>query len=44
MLNSFCLVAITGSGLVIIYNHDDNDDDTTHVLSMFILFVLLITR
>jgi hypothetical protein len=44
MLGSFCLVAITGSGLGIIYNYDDNNDDTTPVLSMFMLFVLLITR
>jgi hypothetical protein len=44
MLGSFCLVAITGFGLGIIYNHDDNNDDTTPVLSMFMLFVLLITR
>jgi hypothetical protein len=44
MLGSFCLVAITGSGLGIIYNHDDNNDDAAHVLSMFMLFVLLITR
>jgi hypothetical protein len=42
MLGSYCLVAITGSGLRIIYNHDD--DDVTPVLSMFMLFVLLITR
>jgi hypothetical protein len=35
MLSSFCLVAITGSGLGIIYNHNDNNDDTTPVLSMF---------
>jgi hypothetical protein len=32
MLGSFCLVAITGSGLGIIYNHDDNNDDATPVL------------
>jgi hypothetical protein len=44
MLGSYCLVAITGSILGIIYNHDDNNDDATPVLSMFILFVLLITR
>jgi hypothetical protein len=44
MLGSYCLVAITGYGLGIIYNYDDNDDDTTPVLSMFTLFVLLITR
>jgi hypothetical protein len=40
LLGSFCLVAITGSGLGIIYNHDDNNDDATPVLSMFILFVV----
>jgi hypothetical protein len=44
MLGSYCLVAITGSGLGIIYNHDKNNDDATPVLSMFMLFVLLITR
>jgi hypothetical protein len=44
MLGSYCLVAITGSGLGIIYNHDDNNDDVTPVLSMFMLFVLLKTR
>jgi hypothetical protein len=44
LLGSFCLVAITSSGLGIIYNHDDNNDDTTPVLSMFMLFALLITR
>jgi hypothetical protein len=44
MLGSYCLVAITGSGLRIIYNHDDNNDDVTPVFSMFMLFVLLITR
>jgi hypothetical protein len=44
MLGSYCLVAITGSGLEIIYNHDDNNDDVTPVLSMFMLFVLLIIR
>jgi hypothetical protein len=42
MLGSFCLVAITGSDLEIIYNHDDNNDDTTPVLSMFMHYVLLI--
>jgi hypothetical protein len=42
-VGSYCLVAITGFGLGIIYNHDDNDD-ATPVLSMFMLFVLLITR
>jgi hypothetical protein len=44
MLGSCCLVAITGYGLGIIYNPDDNDDDATPILSMFMLFVLLITR
>jgi hypothetical protein len=44
MLGSYCLVAITGSGLGIIYNHDDNNDDATPILSMFMLLVLLITR
>jgi hypothetical protein len=44
VLGSYCLVAITGSGLEIIYNHDNNNDDATPILSMFILFVLLITR
>jgi hypothetical protein len=44
MLGSYCLVAITGFGSGIIYNHDDNNDDATPVLSMFMLFVLLITR
>jgi hypothetical protein len=44
MLGSFCLVAIIGSGLGIIYNHDENNDDATLVLSMFMLLVLLITR
>jgi hypothetical protein len=44
MLGSYCLVAITGSGLGIIYNHDNNNDDVTSILSMFMLFVLLITR
>jgi hypothetical protein len=43
-MGSYCLVAITGSGLGIIYNHDDNNDDVIPVLSMFMLFVLLITR
>jgi hypothetical protein len=43
-LGSYCLVAITGSGLGIIYDHDDDNDDTIPVLSMFMLFVLLITR
>jgi hypothetical protein len=41
---SYCLVASTGYGLGIIYNYDDNNDDATPVLSMFMLFVLLITR
>jgi hypothetical protein len=44
MLGSYCLVGITGSDLEIIYNHDDNNDNETSVLSMFMLFVLLITR
>jgi hypothetical protein len=44
MLGSYCLVAITGSALEIIYNYDESNDDATPVLSMFILFVLLITR
>jgi hypothetical protein len=44
MLGSYCLVDIIGSGLGIIYNHDENNDDVTPVLSMFMLFVLLITR
>jgi hypothetical protein len=44
LLGSFCLVAIIGSGLRIIYNHDDNNGDATPVLSMFMLLVLLITR
>jgi hypothetical protein len=42
MLGSYCLVAITGSGFGIIYNHDDNNDDVTPVLSMFMRYVLLI--
>jgi hypothetical protein len=42
MLGSFCLVAITGSGLKIIYNYDDNNDDTTPVLSIFMRYALLI--
>jgi hypothetical protein len=41
LLGSFYLVAITGSGLGI-YNHDDNNDDTTPVLSMFMCYALLI--
>jgi hypothetical protein len=44
LLGSFCLVAIIGSGLGLIYNHDDNNDDVTRVLSMFMIFVLLITK
>jgi hypothetical protein len=44
MLCSYCLVAVTGSDSGIINNHDDDNDDTTLVLSMFMLFVLLITR
>jgi hypothetical protein len=44
MLGSYCLVTITGSSLGIIYNHDDNNDDVTPILSMFMLFVLLIIR
>jgi hypothetical protein len=42
MLGSYCLVAITGSGLGIIYNHDGNNDDATPVLSMFMRYALLI--
>jgi hypothetical protein len=44
MLGSYYLVAITGSGLGIIYNHEDNNDDVIPVLSMFMLLVMLITR
>jgi hypothetical protein len=44
MLGSYCLVAITGSGSGIIYNHGDDNDDVTHILSMFMLLVMLITR
>jgi hypothetical protein len=44
MLGSYCLVAITGYGLGIIYNHDENNDDATPVLSMFMRYVLLIMR
>jgi hypothetical protein len=44
MLGSYCLVAIIGSGLKITYNHDDNNDDVTPILSMFMLSVLLIIR
>jgi hypothetical protein len=40
MLGSYCLVAITGSGSGIIYNHDD----APPVLSMFMLLVMLIAR
>jgi hypothetical protein len=35
LLGSYCLVVIIGSDLEIIYNHDDNNDDVTPVLSMF---------
>jgi hypothetical protein len=41
MLGSYCLVAITGSGLGIIYNHDDNNDDVILVLSMFKIICLI---
>jgi hypothetical protein len=44
MLGSYCFVAIIGYGLGIIYNHDDNDDDATPILSIFMLLVMLITR
>jgi hypothetical protein len=44
LLGSFRLVAIIGSGLEIIYNHGDNNGDATPILSMFIRYVLLITR
>jgi hypothetical protein len=44
VLGSYCLVAMTGSDLKIICNHDNNNDDATPILSMFMLFVLLITR
>jgi hypothetical protein len=44
MLGNYFLVAIIGSGLGIIYNHDENNDDATPVLSMFMLLVMLITR
>jgi hypothetical protein len=40
MCGSFCLVTITGSGLGILYNHDENNDDTTPVLSMFMRYAL----
>jgi hypothetical protein len=42
LLGSFCLLAITCSCLAIIYNHDDNNDDTTPILSMFMCYALLI--
>jgi hypothetical protein len=42
MLGSYCLVAVTGFGLGIIYNHDVNNDDVTPVLSMFMRYALLI--
>jgi hypothetical protein len=44
MLGSSYLVAITGSILGIIYNHDDNNDDIAPILSIFMLFVLIIIR
>jgi hypothetical protein len=44
LLGSYCLVVITGYGSRIIYNPDDNNDIATPILSMFMLFVLLITR
>jgi hypothetical protein len=44
VLVSFFLVAIIDSGLGIIYNRDDNNNDTTPILSRFMLFMLLITR
>jgi hypothetical protein len=44
MLGSYCLVALNGSGLGIIYNLDVNNDDVIPVLSMFMRYVLLITR
>jgi hypothetical protein len=44
VLGSYCLVAITSSDLEIIYNHDNNNDDATPTLSMFMLFMLLITK
>jgi hypothetical protein len=44
MWGSYCLVAIIGSGLGIIYNHDENNDDATPILSIFMLLVMLITR
>jgi hypothetical protein len=39
-----CVIAIIGSDLGIIFNHDDNNNDATPILSMFMLFVLLTTR
>jgi hypothetical protein len=42
LLGSYCLVASTGYGLGIIYNHDDNNDDVTPILSMFMRYALLI--
>jgi hypothetical protein len=42
LLGSYCLVASTGYGLGIIYNHDDNNDDVSPVLSMFMRYALLI--
>jgi hypothetical protein len=44
LLGSYCLVVIIGCSLGIIYNYDDNNDDATPVSSMFMPFVLLITR
>jgi hypothetical protein len=44
LLGSYGLVASTGYGLGIIYNHDDNNDDVSPILSMFMLLVMLITR
>jgi hypothetical protein len=44
LLGSYCLVASTGYGLGIIYNHDENNDDVSPILSMFMLLVMLITR
>jgi hypothetical protein len=44
LLGSYCLVAITGYGSGRIYNPDDNDDDATPVLSMFMHLVMLIAR
>jgi hypothetical protein len=38
------LSSLVNLGSGIIYNHDDDNDDTTPVLSMFMLFALLITR